>query len=349
MILVIQGKVLHYRRAFLNALSEIDDVTVVHSGSPSKRADDCFSEVILPVRKIGPFMLQRNLIRLIAQRKPKTVIAMFDVRWAISVRAMFKFDHIVNWVWWGLDKGKSVTAFTIKIALANRQNPVVFYNHVIRDEFSPYIYPKEKLFVANNTFHVSHRSESFRHPTKTRIINVGSLDARKQNDVTIRALHTVLQEMDTEIRFTLIGVGAEMENLRLLVEELGMQDHVELVGNIEDPKLLEAYYADALASVSFGQAGLAVLQSMAFGVPFVTKHNSISGGEKYNISDGVNGILCDDEPKSLEDALRVLISSPDYARELGEAAYLHYSQKATIENMVATFKKAIEYCESHNG
>jgi glycosyltransferase involved in cell wall biosynthesis len=120
-----------------------------------------------------------------------------------------------------------------------------------------------------------------------------------------------------------------------------MQDRVELLGRIDNPSELTRYYAEAIASVSFGQAGLAVLQSMAFGVPFITKENAISGGEKYNIINGETGILVKNDPAALEAALRRLFADIDAARRLGKAAYHYYSEAATVENMVANFIMAI--------
>lgn len=349
MILVIQGQLLHYRRELFNALSSLDDVTVAHSGAASRLDTDRFAEIVLPVRQIGPFQLQTGMSKLIAKMRPKTVIAMFDVRWLHSVSTMFQYDRSLNWVWWGLDRGKSNVAFRVKMAIARRPNPIVFYDQLSRDALGAALEPQGKLFVANNTFHVPNRIEAYRHPMKSRFINVGSLDARKQNDVTIRALHKIVQDTETNIRYTLIGHGKEHARLAALISALGMQDRVELVGQIEDPSVLANYYAEALASVCFGQAGLAVLQSMAFGVPFLTKRNAISGGEKHNIHDGINGVLCKDDPEDLERCLRDLISDTDKARRLGQAAYNHYSQEATIENMVSNFGKAIDYAESLRG
>ena len=349
MILVIQGQLLHYRHELFNALSSLDDVTVVHSGAESRLDTDRFAEIVLPARQVGPFQLQTGLSKLIAEMRPKTVIAMFDVRWLHSVSTMFHYDRSLNWVWWGLDRGKSNVAFRVKMAIARRPNPIVFYDQLSRDACGATLESQGKLFVANNTFHVPNRIEAYRHPTKSRLINVGSLDARKQNDVTIRALHRIVRDTDTDIRFTLIGDGKERERLAALIDALDMHDHVELVGKIEDPAVLANYYAEALASVSFGQAGLAVLQSMAFGVPFLTKRNAISGGEKHNIHDGINGLFCKDDPEDLERCLRDLISDTNKARRLGQAAFDYYSQEATIENMVSNFGKAIDYAESRRG
>lgn len=346
MILVIQGQLPHYRREFFNALCALDEVTVVHSGTPSRRTTDSFSELILPRHDLGPFRIQAGLDRLISELRPKTVIAMFDVRWLSTVWAMYKFDRRLNWIWWGLDEGASPLATRAKLAIARRPNPIVFYDRVAQARMSGTVSSPEKLFVANNTFHVDNRARSYLHPVKRRFINVGSLDARKQNDVTIRVLHKICREADGDVVFSLIGEGKELASLKALVARLGFEDRVEFLGKIEDPAELARYYNEALASVSFGQAGLAVLQSMAFGVPFVTKRNAITGGERNNIQDGVTGILCDDSPSSLEEALRMLTTDPTRARALGEAAYDYYSREATVDNMVANFRDAIAYSES---
>lgn len=341
MILVIQGWLPHYRLELFNALGAIEDVVVVHSGKPARRDGDRFEEVVLPTKSLGPFKLQHGLLDLIEERQPRAVIAMFDVRWVNTVLAMYRFDRRLKWVWWGLDRGKSDWATRAKLLFARRANPIVFYNEETRASFRSALAPQVPLLVANNTFHVANRVKSFRNPMKNRIINVGSLEARKQNEVTVRVLKKICDETGADIRFSLIGDGPERAMLTALVDELRMQDQVELLGRIDNPSELARYYAEAIASVSFGQAGLAVLQSMAFGVPFVTKENAISGGEKYNIIDGVNGILVKDDPSSLEAALRGLFSDIGAARRLGEAAYRYYSEEATIAKMVANFVSAI--------
>ena len=94
--------------------------------------------------------------------------------------------------------------------------------------------------------------------------------------------------------------------------------------------------------MSFGQAGLAVLQSMAFGVPFITKRNAISGGEKYNIVDENNGIFCADDMNSLVDAMSRLIVDPGYAKLLGVNAFTHYRDKASVSLMVDGFRAALK-------
>lgn len=343
MILVIQSKLLHYRLDVFNALTVLDEVVIAHSGEPMQRPTDRFEEVLLPANKLGPFWLQKGLLELIRERQPRAVIAMFDVRWLNTIRAMYSFDKHLAWVWWGLDRGKNALATRAKLMIARRPNAIVFYNEKTRSSFVADLPPEGQLFVANNTFHVPGRIASYRNPIKNRIINVGSLDARKQNDVTIKVLKKIREDSGRDIRFSLIGEGAERAALGALATELGMQDQVEFLGRIEDPTELARFYSQAIASVSFGQAGLAVLQSMAFGVPFVTKYNAISGGEINNITNGRNGIIVDDDPAALEKAIQRLTGNVDEARSLGKEAYRYYSEEATLQRMIDYFEQAISF------
>ena len=74
----------------------------------------------------------------------------------------------------------------------------------------------------------------------------------------------------------------------------------------------------------------------------MTLENSISGGEKYNIVDGRNGIICKEDIDSIVASLEKVCNNTDYARQLGKNAYNYYSDKCTIENMADGFIQAIE-------
>lgn len=343
MIVVIQNSLPHYRREFFNELAKIDEVIVVHSGTPSAGSGDRFREHIVKSLAVGPFIWQRNITEIIKSNSPAAVIASADIRNLHSLFAMFRFDRSIRWIWWGLDRGASDLAFRIKCFVAARRNPIVFYNNEIRNIFSTKVFDRKRLFVANNTFHVINSQCLADATPKDLFLNVGTLDARKQNDVLIHAFNEIYKQTGRDIYLYLIGEGAERQRLEMLVSELGLSSRVFLPGKIEDPKVLKNYYARAIASVSFGQAGLAVLQSMAFGVPFVTKRNAVSGGEKYNIEDGVNGVFCSDDINSLVSVMRSLIKDPSYARRLGYSAFAHYSEKASIAGMVNGFRSALVY------
>lgn len=343
MIIFIQGTLPHYRKGFFNEMAKHDDIVVLHSGKSNVCDSDKFRECIFPLVNIGPFKLQKELFEFIKQEKPDVIIAMFDIRWIYSVFLMYLSSSKIKWVWWGMDKGKSAFALILKLLIAKRDNPIVFYNSHIKQEMIGKGLDASKCFVANNTFHVADAFPCFDSPIKDTFINVGSLDPRKQNDVTIRVFKRILLRTNLDLKLVFIGDGMERKILEDLVIKEELFDSVIFIGHIENTKKLVKYYQDSIASVSFGQAGLAVLQSMAYGVPFVTKENAISGGEKHNIIDGVNGILCDDSPESLELAMLSLIQNKDYAHILGNEAYEYYHKFASIENMAENFIQAMNY------
>lgn len=343
MILVIQGTLPHYRVGFFNALCEIDNVTVVHSGSPVRQLTDRFDEVILPMQRIGPFRVQRGLNNLIAQFRPEVVIAMFDLRWLATFPLMYRYDRHLKWVLWGLGEGAYGLATWAKRLLARRANPIVFYSDRSMKAFYDRLPKSDRLFVARNTLHVANRKRSYLNAEKSIFLNVGSLDERKRNDVTIRVMRRLVDSGLRVPKLVLVGEGAERGRLEQLVSELDMREYVDFAGFNNDPDVIASYYWKAIASVSYGQAGLAVLQSMAYGVPFITTRAAISSGESENIIDGQTGILCEDSPLALEKVLRELLADPDRPRRMGAAAYDHFSQTATMENMVARFREAITY------
>ena len=343
MIVFIQNSLPHYRRAFFNKLSEFEPVLVIHSGKSIVDSSDRFTEVIVPEKKVGPFALQFGVQGVLKKYKTNAVIAALDIRNLMSFVLMARMHARVKWIWWGLDQGASETATKIKTWLARGSSPIVFYNSTIRDCFAARGLTPNKLFVANNTFHVeNHRSLHDRKP-KDIFINVGTLDPRKQNDVLVRTFKTVLERTGRDLSLYLIGEGRDRDMLTSLIDELKLANRVFLTGKIEDPAVLESYYARALASVSFGQAGLAVLQSMAFGVPFVTKRSAISGGEKYNIIDNYNGVFCNDDPRSLEQAMMRLVENEETTRTMGANAYTYYRDRASVDVMVEGFRSALSY------
>lgn len=343
MILVIQGTLPHYRVEFFNALSKIDKVTVAHSGDPVRNFTDQFDEVILPLRCIGPFRVQDGLIQLIEDRRPKVVIAMFDFRWLATIQAMYRFDRQLIWIWWGLGEGAYKLATRAKILLAQRPNPIVFYSDRSLRAFHDFLPQPNRLFVARNTLFVGNRIRSYQNINKSIFLNVGSLNERKRNDVTIKVMRKLLNSGLEVPKLVLVGEGPDRSRLENLVSGLEMDDHVFFAGFSSDPSVIASYYWKAIASVSFGQAGLSVLQSMAYGVPFITCRTAISSGESENICDGETGILCDDSPLALERVLRDLLVDPHRARAMGAAAYDYFSNAATMESMIASFHEAITY------
>lgn len=226
--------------------------------------------------------------------------------------------------------------------LSKKVDANIFYTQKSRIEFVKLGLNQKKTFVANNTFDVGKRIKSYENNIKNKILFVGSLDIRKQNDILVNAFANIQTKIADDIELIIIGEGNERERLLNIVENKNIKNKVRFVGKVIDTEILKDFYKEAIVSVSFGQAGLSVLQSLGYGVPFMTKENAISGGEKTNIINRENGIFCQDSQESLEYCLTEICNNIDFAKKLGEKAYFHYSEYCTIQNMNQGFLDAIE-------
>lgn len=340
-ILILQNIIPHYRKALYNELSKYYNVTVLHSGEKFIDNKDKYKEIIVQNYKVWKFNFQTQILQEVNSNKYDVIIAMFDLTWVNNILAMYLKNKNTKFIWWGSWLTKNNLANKIRLLIMKKGFNNILYSQKAKEEFIKNGIEEDILYVANNTFDIGKRIKSFEYQ-KSIILFVGSLDKRKQLDIVIKSYNHIQKKFLNEIKFIIIGDGIEKNNLKLLIKKLYLEDKIILKGKITDTKLLKEYYKKAIVSVSFGQAGLSVLQSLGFGVSFLTKRNAISGGEITNIKDGFNGILCEDSIESLEEKLLYLCKNITYARQLGKNAYDYYSEHCTMQNMVNGFIKAIE-------
>lgn len=341
-ILIIQNKILHYRKALYNELSNTYNITVLHSGDKSLTKEDRYKEVISGKTKFLSFEIQHRLFSE-ARKDYDVVIAMFDLHWLKSFLIPTILDKNTEFIWWGQWLTEKKIADYLKIYFSNKNKKNIIYTESEKKRLIRNGVKEENLFVANNTFDVGERCKCFQELDKNTILFVGSLDKRKQLDVLLKAFSEIIEVIPKSINLVIIGDGEEKENLIELIGNLDLKKRVSMKGKITSNVDLIEYYKKALVNVSFGQAGLSVLQSFGYGVPFITKINAISGGEKTNIINGYNGFLCDDSIESLKDKIMLLALDLVLAKEMGENSYKYYSDKCTIKNMAQGFISAIEF------
>lgn len=97
-----------------------------------------------------------------------------------------------------------------------------------------------------------------------------------------------------------------------------------------------------IVCISPDQAGLSVLKSFGYGVPFVTHRDAITGGERLNIENGVNGVLFDSFDEITE-IIKDCAERPECYMEMGKSAKKYYDENRTVRQMVNGFLEAIEF------
>lgn len=150
------------------------------------------------------------------------------------------------------------------------------------------------------------------------LLYLGSLKARKNLSVLLRALRLVLQERD-DVRLLLVGRGESEKTLRQQTLELGLEEAVHFVGFVPEAEKVAWYnLADIFMLPSRLEGfGLVAAEAMACGRPVVA---SRAGALPEVVADGETGMLCDpDDPADFAQAILRLLENPPLAEAMGQA------------------------------
>jgi glycosyltransferase involved in cell wall biosynthesis len=171
------------------------------------------------------------------------------------------------------------------------------------------------------------------------VIAAGRLVGSKRYDVLLRAFARVAAERpDWQLR--LYGDGEQRDNLRALVDELGLHNNVRMMGSYSP---IETEWAKAsIAAVSADQEpfGMTLVEAMRAGLPVVS--TDAPHGPREIITEGVDGLLTPvGDPEALGAALLRVINDDDKRREMSAAA-LANSRRYDPEPIAEQYEKLFE-------
>ena len=154
-----------------------------------------------------------------------------------------------------------------------------------------------------------------RHPI---VVAAGRLVANKRYDVLIRAFATVVEKHpDWQLR--VYGGGERRAELRRLIVELGLHNHVLMMGGFTP---IEPEWAKgAIAAVPSDKEpfGMILVEAMRCGLPVVS--TDAPYGPAEILDDGVDGLLTPvGDHAAMAQALLELISDPDRRSDMAAAA-----------------------------
>jgi len=141
----------------------------------------------------------------------------------------------------------------------------------------------------------------------------------RRTEVLLRAIKLLTREIPN-IRGLLVGRSSQMgESVIRPMEQLGLREHVILAGYRRED------YFDTIASMDIfvflmagsDGTGRAMREAMALGKPIVAANR---GMLPEMVEDGVSGIVVEDTPENVAEALTRLIRDEDLRRQMGEAA-----------------------------
>jgi glycosyltransferase involved in cell wall biosynthesis len=255
------------------------------------------------------------------------------ISWTPGIRASYNLRY-------NLQRKKTFYDY-IYGSILKKSNAIIFYMKEPINFWNKFL-DLNKIFIAHNTINVNYELID---PTlqKDIILFVGTLYKEKKIYELIFTYIRTLEHFDYKyFKLVIIGDGQEYFNLKKLIKDKNLDNHIILKGKITNEQELAYFFNRSIACVSPDQAGLSVLLSMGYRVPFITRYNAITGGERLNISNGVNGILYNSQDE-LRNIFLDFIKSPQKYLNYGNNAYIHYIDNATILHMYVGFSNAINY------
>lgn len=181
---------------------------------------------------------------------------------------------------------------------------------------------------------------------RVKLLFVGRVCPEKAPDDAIRAVHVLVHEFGLRnVELDIIGNGTDayLQELRTLIVELSLDEHVRFLRQLNHHEVIDAYPGyDILLFPSRWEEplGVTVLEAMARGTLVVAADR---GGISEMIVDGKNGLLVSsDNPGELAEAVRRLTEDQDLAYMLRLAALKTVRERFTLDAVVT---QTLEYFE----
>lgn len=149
-----------------------------------------------------------------------------------------------------------------------------------------------------------------------RILTVGRLTCQKGYDVAVQAMG-ILKAKGRRVRWYALGEGEQRGSLERRIKRMGLREDFLLLGSVENPY---PYYAQADLYVHATRVegkSIAIQEAQALGCAVIASDCS---GNKGQIADGIDGVLCMLEPEALAACIIKLMDDEEKRRKLGKNA-----------------------------
>ncbi len=187
--------------------------------------------------------------------------------------------------------------------------------------------PLSEARPAHSTFHV---------------LTTGSFIWRKGLDYALLAIRKLV-DLGIPVRFEMIGSGPDESQIYFTIRDLGLQDHVHMLGQLSQELIkVKLQHVDVflLSSLSEGISN-AVLEAMSCGIPVVTTD---CGGVREAVTDGVDGFVIPiRDPAAMASALQSLWQNTNLREQMGMAGRKkvvhHFNLDGQIQQWVDLYQE----------
>ncbi|SMG20297.1 glycosyltransferase [Arenibacter troitsensis] len=345
-VLILYNRIWPYRIPIFELLNEKYDLTVSYSIDNSFNESVNFKVVKLSGKQYSRFFVHKDSLHEFCKNFD-VVVGYGDIGWLSLMRLLFKRKRTYKIILWGIgvrasynsNYGEKNPWDKIRYFLMRKADAILFYSNNPIKTYLNENFRKEKLHIAENTVMVNRIDTAVQ---RDNLLFIGTLYRQKQIYSLLESFKLAKKLNDKIPILNIIGDGDEYENIKKWIAENNFEESIYLRGKIFDENQLCKYFSRAIACISPGQAGLSVLKSMGYGVPFITKKDAITGGEIFNIENGINGVLYENN-NELENIILDITKNRSKYIEMGKKAKIHYDSFRKPEDMANGIIGAIEY------
>lgn len=347
-VLLLLREISSYNASTYNEIAKEVSLTVGFYDKDKTTIDCLFSKHHFESFSIGPFSFVRGLRSYCKQfdvvcflpniRIPSySLIPFFPksfkaISWSIGFRCSYTNPYLTD--------RKHTFLDLVYQRILSRCDANIFYMEKAKEFWSGTSLRLDNVFIAINTTDIA--EIPFEPAMKKDFLFVGTLYKKKGLDVLLHSFYQFKQNRTTDTNLIIVG-GGEMEGeLKQYVKDHSLDNSVLFTGPIFDEKKLAILFQKSLICISPTQAGLSVPKSMGYGVPFVTRKDAITGGEIYHITNGVNGIVYENDLE-LTEIMDDAFQNKDKYIKMGSLAREYYYKWATVKHKANGALSAIRY------
>jgi phosphatidylinositol alpha-1,6-mannosyltransferase len=166
------------------------------------------------------------------------------------------------------------------------------------------------------------------------LLTVARLTPGKGHDYVIQSLPKVLEEVP-DAKYLVVGDGESAEELKSLVQTMGVEPSIRFVGNVPREQVW-AYYqlcdVFVMPSRLNENFGLVFLEAASMGKPTIGGNRA---GMKEAVLAGETGILVDpDSVEEIASAIIYLLTHPEVVSQMGQRGYERFEKHFSVQAMV---------------
>jgi len=315
---------------------------------------DDLSVTTLPTYSLGERVFFQS-IPLVTYLKVPVLLADLNPRvvhlWPVLIARRMLGKRTVLWGAAWPRSGRSSKTTHVRLAMVRLASSVVIYTHQQAGELRAAL-PNLEVTAAPNSLYRAAQCGFTAGKRRDKFLYVGRIVPEKKVDLLVRAF-ALVADLIPDVALTVVGDGPALEEMRMLVDQLGLNGRVEFTGHIDDVETLRALYSSCIATVSPGYVGLSATQSFSFGVPMIVADSEPHSPEIEAVRPGFNAgyFLSDSAPAlaaAMEQMSRDRSDWDSRGPSIAEDCRMSYSAEAMAAGVIKAIDTEIRNsCAAH--